>query len=82
MIRFYEWLAGKLLVRSARARLRRSGPDDAHEIRHLYAAVNAGNSDPCKGGSCHLDEALMRSPLSAWGEDWLSDPLMNVYDQL
>lgn len=57
----YEWAAGKLLVRSAKARARRAnGLDDSHEIRHLFAAVLAGNSDPCDGGrNCHLDDALM-----------------------
>lgn len=61
MIRFYEWAAGKLIVRAARARGRRGGPGDAHELRHLLAAITAGNSDPCDGGrTCHLDAALMR----------------------
>jgi hypothetical protein len=49
----YEWLAGKLLVRSARLRLRRLTPEDAHEMRHIWAALNAGNSD--HGPACPLD---------------------------
>jgi hypothetical protein len=37
------------------------GPDDAHEMRHLLAAITAGNSSPCdEGRSCHLDAALMQ----------------------
>lgn len=61
VIHFYEWLAGKLLVRAAKARARRSnGLEDAHELRHLLAAVTAGNSSPCAGGrSCHLDAQTM-----------------------
>lgn len=58
MIRFYEWLAGRLLLRSARARARRDDPQDAHELRHIVAAVAAGNSDGCDGGRlCVLDAA-------------------------
>ena len=52
--------AGRLLVESARIRAARLGPDDAHELRHLWAAINAGNSDPC-GETCHLDaDAIAR----------------------
>ena len=58
-IRFYEWLVGKLIVRSARLRAHRLGPDDAHEFRHLHAAILAGNSSPCEDGQCHLDRDLM-----------------------
>ena len=60
-IRLYEWLAGNLIVRSARLRARRMGPDDAHEFRHLHAAILAGNSSPCApgGADCHLDRDLM-----------------------
>lgn len=68
-IAIYEWLAGKFIVRSARLRARRMGPVDAHEIRHLFAAITAGNSDPCDcGGDCHLDQAMLRNaqaPLSS-----------------
>lgn len=63
-IDLYERWAGRLLVRSARLRLRRMGPDDAHEVRHLHAAINAGNSDPCQGGMCSLDQ-------QGW-ETWLA----------
>lgn len=59
-VRFYEWLVGKLIVRSAKLRAHRCGPDDAHELRHLLAAITAGNSSPCGGGECHLDKALMQ----------------------
>jgi ferredoxin len=55
--------AGRLLVQSARVRASRLEPDDAHELRHLWAAINAGNSDPCgeNGATCHLDvEAIAR----------------------
>lgn len=60
-IRFYEWLAGKLLVMSARLRARRAdGLSDAHEIRHIGAALYAGNSDSCADGRrCFLDDALV-----------------------
>jgi len=59
-IRFYEWAAGKLLVRSAKARNHRAALDDAHEMRHLFAAVTAGNSAPCDGGrTCFLDGEMM-----------------------
>lgn len=59
----YEQLAGKLLLWSARLRLKRGGPDDAHEVRHLYAAFLAGNSSPCSigGADCHLDTATLRT---------------------
>lgn len=53
-IRIYEWLAGKLIVRSARLRASRMNPEDAHELRHLWAAINSGNSDGCADG-CQLD---------------------------
>lgn len=57
-IRFYEWLAGKLLVRSARLRFARLDPEDAHELRHLWACLHAGNSSSCeRGAACHLDSA-------------------------
>lgn len=54
--RMEAW-AGLLLVEAARKRLARSGPNDAHELRHLLAAVEAGNSDPCgpNGEACSLD---------------------------
>jgi hypothetical protein len=60
LIRLYEWAAGKAIVRSARLRAKRGGPNDAHELRHLLAAITAGNSDPCEGGLCHLDAAMMQ----------------------
>jgi hypothetical protein len=58
-----EQEAGRLLVEAARIRAARLGPDDAHELRHLWAAINAGNSDPCgaNGESCHLDVAAIRT---------------------
>jgi hypothetical protein len=34
-----------LMVAAARLRARRMLPHDAHELLHLWAAVNAGNSD-------------------------------------
>lgn len=64
---FYEWLAGKLIVRSARLRARRAGKGDAHELRHLWAAINAGNSDPCFGGAiCHLDRNVTPTFPGVW----------------
>lgn len=58
-----EQEAGHLLVGAARIRAARLGPDDAHELRHLWAAINAGNSDPCgvNGEPCHLDVAAIRA---------------------
>jgi hypothetical protein len=70
-VRLYEWLAGKLIVRSARVRAHRSGPGDAHELRHLWAAINAGNSDGCEDGAkCHLD----RLTLPTYPEVWTATP--------
>lgn len=42
-----EYIAGKLLVASAQKRKERDGPQDAHEIRHLQAAVVYGDSTTC-----------------------------------
>jgi len=52
-----EWLAGKLLVVAARLRADRMASGDAHEMRHLLAAVEWGNSDECGpiGEHCILD---------------------------
>lgn len=48
-------LTGKALVWLGRRAHRR---DDAHELRHMVAAVRAGNSAPCAAdGLCHLDDA-------------------------
>jgi hypothetical protein len=60
LIRFMEWMAGKLILNSGRLRSRRGDSDDAHEMRHLYAALRAGDSTPCDHGrDCHLDRALI-----------------------
>lgn len=69
-----EAQAGRLLVEAARIRSTRLGPDDAHELRHLWAAINAGNSDPCgvNGESCHLDVDAIRR----WTEQY---PLVTGY---
>lgn len=50
-----EYRAGKMLVESARLRSERMGPDDVHEMRHLLAAVEAGNTDGEEPGACPLD---------------------------
>lgn len=52
-----EQLVGRLIVGAAAARMHRDEPaaDDMHEVRHLYAAVKAGNSDDCDASSCILD---------------------------
>lgn len=50
--------AGRLLVAAAKARLERGGPNDAHEVRHLYAAIQYGNSDDETDG-CRLDTQLV-----------------------
>jgi hypothetical protein len=48
-------LTGKALVWLGRRAHRR---DDVHELRHMLAAVRAGNSAPCtRDGYCHLDAA-------------------------
>ena len=49
-----EAKAGKMLVEAARLRLARGGLNDAHEVRHLYAAIQYGNSDDENDG-CRLD---------------------------
>lgn len=82
-----EQFAARLLTESARRRLRRSDTNDAHEVRHLFAAILAGNSDPCgmTGAYCHLDRRTLNAlhdasfpsePFidvdSAW-TDWLLD---------
>jgi hypothetical protein len=56
-IDFAEQLAGRLIVESARRRVRRAGFDDAHEVRHLYVALLGGDSSECgRGGAfCQLD---------------------------
>lgn len=55
-VRLYEWAAGRLLLSSYKARMRRAAPCDAHELRHIQAAIEAGNSDPCDDGRrCSLD---------------------------
>lgn len=77
-IDLYEQLAGKLLVWSARLRMKRGGADDAHEVRHLYAALLAGNSSPCAigGADCHLDRDTMRKLHDAtWPGHDLPGPL-------
>lgn len=67
--------AGRLLVASARARKARMGPSDAHELRHLLACLEAGNSDPCNGGTaCTLDAALANTEPAPEGEPH-PDPL-------
>lgn len=61
MIVFIEWAAGKLMVLAGHLRYRRGATNDPHEVRHLYAALRAGNSDPCgpNGANCHLDQAAL-----------------------
>jgi len=61
-IKDIEWIAGKLLVVSAKLRKDRMAPGDAHEMRHLLAAVEGGNSDGCGpiGEDCILDREAYR----------------------
>ena len=56
IIRFTEWLAGKLMVYSARRRAERGTAEDIHETRHLFSALVHGNSDWCGPGRCRLDD--------------------------
>lgn len=58
---FYEWLAGKLLTEAARLRAKRNRADDAHELRHLLAAVTAGNSYQCDKRPCFLTRELLQT---------------------
>lgn len=60
-IDFAEQLAGHLLYESGKRRIARADLDDAHETRHLFAALRAGDSSPCgrAGRDCHLDAALI-----------------------
>lgn len=62
-----ERIAGKLLVRSARLRAKRGAPNDAHELRHLYAAIKAGDSSGCEY-RCTVDPAPFHqgSPLNRY----------------
>lgn len=60
-VTLYEWLAGKLLTEAARLRAKRNGPDDAHELRHLLAAITAGNSYQCDSRPCFLTRDLMKA---------------------
>ena len=55
----YEAIVPKLMLRAARLRLRRNEFGDQHEIRHLYAAVSAGDSTACTD-QCHLDGAWVQ----------------------
>lgn len=52
-----EQTAGHLLYYAGLHRAERGAPehDDIHEVRHLAAALTAGNSSPCLEGTCHLD---------------------------
>jgi hypothetical protein len=50
-------------------------PEDAHELRHLWAAINGGNSDGC-GDGCLLDRlstpamfpSVWWTPVQEWGQ--------------
>ena len=47
--------AGRLLVRAYKARAERGDSQDAHEMRHILAAVETGNTDDCDPAACKLD---------------------------
>lgn len=48
-----ERLAGRLLVDAFKARRDRGGPEDLHEMRHIVACLEVGNSE--HGDTCPLD---------------------------
>jgi hypothetical protein len=50
-----EAQCGHMLVDAARLRMKRGAPGDAHEIRHLHAAITWGNTDDCDPAACKLD---------------------------
>lgn len=51
-----ERRAGKLLLSAYQARAKRAnGLDDAHEMRHIHAAIDFGNTDDCDPKNCKLD---------------------------
>jgi hypothetical protein len=63
-----EETAGRMLVQSARLRMARASREDAHEVRHIEAALRAGNSDECEPGNCALDAAVPGVVDSSWAE--------------
>lgn len=57
-----RWV-GRILTWQAR---RTKDRNDAHEFRHIYAAIRAGNSQPCEESDCcHLDTSS-HPPLPRW----------------
>ena len=77
-----EWLAGKLLVLSATQRVARGGPDDAHEIRHLHAALEAGNTDGDDPAACRLDGEALARHVRETGCDGLREALVSLLDEV
>lgn len=65
-IRFAEWLAGWLLLHSFRWRGKRQAPEDAHEMRHILAALTTGDTDTCNPANCKLDQEAFKY----WREFW------------
>jgi hypothetical protein len=63
-----EETAGRMLVQSARLRMARASREDAHEVRHIEAALRAGNSDECEPGNCALDAAVPGVVDARWAE--------------
>jgi len=47
--RFLTWLVGALLLHMAKLADRRS---DVHELRHIGAQMDAGDTTDCKPGEC------------------------------
>lgn len=54
LINSLEQLAGRMLVWSAKLRAKRGLPRDRHELRHIEAALAAGNSEDCAQRACRL----------------------------
>jgi len=57
--------AGTLLSKAYLARMERGDPQDAHEMRHIHAAVKAGNTDDCDPAACKLDAIDMLDEAAA-----------------
>jgi hypothetical protein len=51
-----ERKAGKLLFSAYNLRAKRAnGLEDIHEMRHIFAALQIGNTDDCDPRNCKLD---------------------------
>jgi hypothetical protein len=76
-----EAQCGHMLVDAARLRMKRGAPGDAHEIRHLHAAITWGNTDDCDPAACKLDR-LASAERIAVDRDVLSARLTDLENAL